>query len=72
MTVQQRQLLTQDLAETRSKLEGILDLVRTSFGEDSDAFIRAQEVDASLQRLEWALERQSPPQQPSKSEEGSA
>jgi hypothetical protein len=68
MTVQQRQLLTQDLAETRGKLEGILDLVRTVFGEDSDAFIRAQEVDAALQRLEWALERQSPPQQLSKSE----
>ena len=63
MTVQQRALLAQDLAETRSKVEGIVDLMRTCFGEDADAFVRAQEVGAALQRLEWALERQSPTEQ---------
>ena len=69
MTVQQRQLLKQDLEELRAKLNDIVALVRTCYGETAEALIRAEETAAALKRLEWALERDVPPQSSPKSEE---
>ena len=67
MTVQQRQLLKQDLAELREKLTDVVSLIRACYGETTEPVIRAGEAAAALQRLEWALERELPSQQLSQS-----
>jgi hypothetical protein len=58
MTIQQRQVLQQDIAELREKLAEVVSLVRVCFGENKEAFVRAEETAAALQRLEWVLERE--------------
>jgi hypothetical protein len=58
MTIQQRQVLKQDLAELRDKLAGVVNLLRACYGENKEPFIRAEDTAAALQRLEWVLERE--------------
>ena len=58
MTIQQRQLLKKDLVELREKLAEVVSLVRVCYGENKEAFVRAEETAAALQRLEWVLERE--------------
>ena len=58
MTIQQRQVLKQDLAELREKLAEVINLIRTCYGENKEPFVRAEETAAALQRLEWVLERE--------------
>jgi uncharacterized coiled-coil DUF342 family protein len=60
-TGQQRQMLNQNLAEVRGRLENIISFVQACFGEESNALIRAEEARNALQRLEWALEREQQP-----------
>ncbi len=57
MTQEQRQLLQQDIAEAKTKLEEIASLVRTCCGDETEPGIRAAEMLAALQRLQWAIER---------------
>jgi len=60
ITPQQRELLEHDLTEVRDKLEDLANLVRTCCGEETEPDNRAAETLASLQRLQWALERTLP------------
>lgn len=59
ITAQQRGLLKRDLAELKNKMTDFITLVRTCYGEMTEPASRAEETAASLQRLEWALQRES-------------
>jgi hypothetical protein len=58
MSVQQRRILKQDLAELREKLGKVVSLIRACYGEKKGPFVRAEETAAALQRLEWVLEHE--------------
>ncbi len=49
--------LRNDLALVEDRLHDIGVLMRVSYGEESQAFVRAEETFAALQRLKWELER---------------
>jgi hypothetical protein len=59
MTVEQRRLLDQDLADLQEKLNGILSLLGVCCGVKSDPAIRAGEAAAAVQRLAWAVARET-------------
>ena len=58
MSIQQRRILKQDLAELREKLAEVVSLIRGCYGEKKEPFVRAEETAAALQRLEWVLEHE--------------
>ena len=57
LTNEQEVQLRRDLTLVEERLQDIAILMRVSFGEDSQAVIRADETAAALQRLKWQLER---------------
>jgi hypothetical protein len=57
LTGEQRTQLEQDLKLIQERLQAIDVLMHACYGDDSQAAIRADEVDAALQRLKWELER---------------
>jgi Trm5-related predicted tRNA methylase len=57
LTDEQTVQLRRDLTLVEERLQDIAILMRVSYGEDSQAVIRADETAAALQRLKWALER---------------
>jgi hypothetical protein len=57
ITVEQRTQLDQDLKVIQERLQAIGILMHACYGDASHAAIRADEVDAALQRLKWELER---------------
>jgi hypothetical protein len=66
MTVEQRRLLQQDIAEIQEKLNDMFSLLGACYGDKADSTIRAGEAAAAVQRLEWAVGREMG--QPSPSE----
>jgi hypothetical protein len=63
ITDEQAVQLSNDLALVEERLQDIAILMRVCYGEDSQAFARAEETTAALQRLKWELERTTPPKQ---------
>jgi Trm5-related predicted tRNA methylase len=59
LTAEQAVQLRHDLTLVEERLQDIAILMRISYGEDSQAVIRADETSAALQRLKWELERAS-------------
>ena len=57
LTAEQKVQLHRDLTFVEERLRDIAILMRVSYGEESQAVIRADETAASLQRLKWELER---------------
>jgi Trm5-related predicted tRNA methylase len=57
LTDEQTVQLHRDLTLVEERLQDIAILMRVSYGEDSQALIRADETAAALQRLKWELER---------------
>ena len=57
LTIEQTVQLRRDLSLVEERLRDIAILMRVSYGEESQAVIRADETAASLQRLKWELER---------------
>jgi hypothetical protein len=57
LTAEQAVQLHRDLTLVEERLQDIAILMRVSYGEDSQAVIRADETSGALQRLKWALER---------------
>jgi Trm5-related predicted tRNA methylase len=57
LTHDQTVQLRHDLTLVEERLQDIAILMRISYGEDSQAVIRADETSAALQRLKWELER---------------
>jgi hypothetical protein len=56
-TIEQRMLLDQDLMQIEEKLQGIIVLMGACYGKDSQAAIRADEIEGALQRFKWEVER---------------
>ena len=56
-TSEERKHLDEDLAVIEEKLHGIIVLMRSCYGKNSNAAIRADEIGGALQRLKWELER---------------
>jgi hypothetical protein len=59
LTDEQAVQLHRDLTLVEERLQDIAILMRVSYGEESQAVIRADETSAALQRLKWELERTS-------------
>ena len=57
LTVEQQTQLDQDLKLIQERLQSVDVLMHACYGDASQAAIRADEVDAALQRLKWELER---------------
>jgi hypothetical protein len=57
LTNEQAVQLRHDLALVDERLQDIATLMRVCCGEESQAFARAEETTAALQRLKWELER---------------
>ena len=57
LTLEQRIQLGEDLALVEERMQNIAVLMHACHGDESQAAIRADEVDAALQRLKWALDR---------------
>lgn len=57
LTSEQEVQLRRDLTLVEERLQDIAILMRISYGEESQAVIRADETSAALQRLKWELER---------------
>ena len=60
MTKEQREILNQDLATIMQNLGDIATLLNACYGSKDPRVARAEEAQAALQRLLWALERQGP------------
>ncbi len=50
-------VLESDIARTKSEFEHIADTIRTRYSDEDHVVLRVQQVQAAIQRLEWALER---------------
>jgi hypothetical protein len=61
MTKEQREILDGDLAAIVKNLGDISTLLNACYGEKDPRAARAEESQAALQRLLWALERQDQP-----------
>lgn len=61
MTKEQREILDQNLATIVENLGDISTLLNACYGEKDPRAGRAEESQAALQRLLWALERQDRP-----------
>jgi hypothetical protein len=63
MQVQQMQtepvgyVLESDIAKTKSEFEHIAETLRTRYSQEDQVILRVEQVQAAIQRLEWALER---------------
>jgi Trm5-related predicted tRNA methylase len=57
LTAEQTVQLRRDLALVEERLQDIAILMRISYGDDSQAVIRADETSGALQRLKWEFER---------------
>ena len=57
ITSDQKRQLDEDLTKVDDRLQEIIILMRATYGEESEAVVRAEETAASLQRLKWVLER---------------
>jgi hypothetical protein len=58
MTKEQSEILDQDLATVMQSLGDITTLLNACYGSKDPRVARAEEAQAALQRLLWALERQ--------------
>ena len=58
MTEEQREILNQDLSTIMQSLGDIATLLNACYGSKDPRVARAEEAQAALQRLLWALERQ--------------
>ena len=50
-------VLGSDIARTKSEFGHIADTIRTRYSDEDQVILRVQQVQAAIQRLEWALER---------------
>jgi hypothetical protein len=60
LTTEQRFQLREDLVLVEERLQSIAVVMHACYGDESQAAIRADEVDGALQRLKWELCRMQP------------
>ena len=59
LSIQQLQQLLEDVAELADRAEEIRKLLLAANGPEDPRAVRADEVRNAIQRLQWAMERQS-------------
>jgi hypothetical protein len=59
LSIQQLQQLHQDVAELADRTQEIATLLQAAHGPEDPTAVRAQEARNAIQRLQWAMERQS-------------
>jgi hypothetical protein len=57
LSSQQLQQVQEDVAELADRAEEITKLMLAAYGPEDPRAVRAQEIRASIQRLQWAIER---------------
>ena len=57
LTVDQLRRVKQGIEEMQKHAEKVLQLMTAGYGESDERTIRAGELTAAIQRLEWAIER---------------
>src|SRR5262245_9933002 len=57
LTGDQLRSINQDIAEMRKHADKVLQLMTAGYGESDERTIRAGELNAAIQGLEWAMER---------------
>ena len=60
LTPEQQMQLEEDLALVAERMQNIAVLMHARYSDESQVAIRADEVDAALQRLKWELDRVQP------------
>jgi hypothetical protein len=58
LCIQQLQQVQEDVAELKDRAKKITKHMLASYGPEDPRVVRAQEVGAAIQRLQWAIERQ--------------
>jgi hypothetical protein len=57
LTRDQLQEVQKDVLEMNTRADELAQLLAAAFGEADQRTIRAKEIDAALQRLQWAMQR---------------
>ena len=57
LTIEQLREINRDLADMKVRAEEMLNLMGAACGEADQRAVRAQELAAAIQRLQWAIER---------------
>ena len=57
ITKDQLQEIQRDVLEMNARADDLAQLLAAAFGEIDQRTIRAKEIDAALQRLQWAMQR---------------
>lgn len=52
--------LAKELASLRSEVDGLAASLKKDHGEEAEVTVRAEELSAAIQRLEWAVLRWQP------------
>ena len=60
MTHIDRSALATELASLRSDVDGLAQSLKLDQGEAAEVTVRAEELSAAIQRLEWAITRTRP------------
>lgn len=58
LSIQQLRQVQEDVAELTDHAEKITKHMLSAYGPDDPRVVRAQEIRAAIQRLQWAIERQ--------------
>ena len=58
LSIRQLQQVQEDVAELTGRAEKITKYMLAAYGPEDPRAVRAQEVSAAIQRLQWATERQ--------------
>jgi hypothetical protein len=59
LSIQQLQQVQEDMTELAHRAEEIENLMLAAYVPQDPQAVRAQEICAAIQRLQWAMERQS-------------
>ena len=57
LTNDQLQVVQRDILEMNGRADELAQLLAAAFGEADQRTIRAKEIDAAFQRLQWAMQR---------------
>ena len=58
LSIRQLQQVQEDVAELTDRAEEITRLMLAAYGPEDPRAVRAQEIRAAIQRLQWAIDRQ--------------
>jgi hypothetical protein len=57
LTIEQLRVMVRDLADMKTRADEMFNLMKAGCGETDQRTLRAEELTAAIQRLQWAIER---------------